>query len=302
MNAITCQEVQEQLDLLAAGECDRPTQEALESHLQQCQACAATYAESRRVLGLLDLHLRQDGLERLQQRIEEEAQPRRKRRSFTPLIGGFSLVAALILIAVGLIWWLPKEGNDRKGAGPEFALLVRAGQAKLEIAPPLPAPRNAKDPEAVAVMALAERDGVALRRELLQAQRGGKLPLPPAVALELVLVNTGKHAVEVRLGDAAAHLSLELAGDGVLRIAAPDADTPEPLREQTLQLEPGKELILRIDRLVAGSPGKLEYIYLTEPGEFMLTPRLQLTAAGLPATVTGKAKRIQVGNQPAVLP
>ena len=70
MNAITCQEVQEQLDLLAAGECDRPTQEALESHLQQCQACAATYAESRRVLGLLDLHLRQDGLERLQQRIE----------------------------------------------------------------------------------------------------------------------------------------------------------------------------------------------------------------------------------------
>ncbi len=298
MNAITCQDVQEQLDLLAAGECDPPMRDALERHLQQCQACAAIYAESQRVLGLLDVHLGQGGLQRLQHRIAEQAQPRRQRRSLTPFIGGVGLVAALILIAVGLIWWLRQEGTDPKEAGPAFALLVRPGKNKLDIAVPWPAPAplDAKGNEAVAVVALAERKG------LLKAQRGGKLPLPPAVNLELVLVNTGKRPVEVRLGDDAAQLALDLAGDGVLRVPAPAADTPEPLREQSLQLEPSKELVLPIDRLVAGSPGKLEYIYLTEPGEFMLTPRLRLWADGAHVWVTGATRPIQVGKQPAKLP
>jgi hypothetical protein len=302
MNAMTCQDVQEQLDLLAAGECEPPIRDALTRHLQQCQACAARYAQSQRVLGLLDMHFKQDGLERLQARIEAEAQPRRKRRFAAPFIGGFGLVAAVLLIAVGLSWWLLRDGTDQKGPGPEFALLVRPGPVKPEIVPQPPAPLKAKDVEAVAVVALAERNGDAARRELLKAQRGGKLPFPPAVSLELVLVNTGKLPVEVRLGDATANLALDLTGDGVLRMPAPDAETPESLRPRTLQLEPGNELVLHIDRLVAGSPGKLEYIYLTEPGELTLTARLHLTAGGQPVTVTGKAVRIKVGNQTAVLP
>jgi hypothetical protein len=45
---------------------------------------------------------------------------------------------------------------------------------------------------------------------------------------------------------------------------------------------------------VAGAPGKLDYLYLTEPGEFTLTPRLRLTADGQPLTLQGKAVRINV--------
>ena len=67
-------------------------------------------------------------------------------------------------------------------------------------------------------------------------------------------------------------------------------------------MEPGKQLTLQIDRLVAGSPGKLEYLYLTEPGEFTLTPRLRLTADGQPVTVKGAAVRIKVKRQLAEPP
>jgi Putative zinc-finger len=302
MNAMTCHEVQEQLDLLAAAEIDPPMRDALENHLRQCEACAARYAESQRMLGLLDLQFRQDGLERLQRRIEEEARPRRNRRFFSRFNSVVGLVAALVLIALGLIWWLPRDTVDRPKVGVEFALLVRAGKDKPEIAPRMPATLKNKPEDAVATVALAERDGAAFRQELKQAQRDGKLPLPPVVSLELVLVNTGKLSVEVRLGDANAQLTLEVAGDGVVRVAAPDAETPQSLRPQTLQLEPGAEHVLQIERLVAGSPGKLEYIYLTEPGEFTLTPRLQLTADAVPITVTGTKMRIKVGNQAGVLP
>ena len=45
---------------------------------------------------------------------------------------------------------------------------------------------------------------------------------------------------------------------------------------------------------VAGAPGKLDYLYLTEPGEFTLTPRLRLTADGQPLHLQGKAVRIKV--------
>jgi Putative zinc-finger len=302
MNAMTCQEVHEQLDLLAAGEVDPPTRNALENHLRVCEPCAARYNESQRVLSMLDRHFKQEGLERLQQRMEEAARPRRQTRIFTRFNGVVGLAAALILIAVGLIWWLPKDGPNGKGPGAEFALLVRTSKEKLEIAPPLPAALKDKPGDAVAVVAIGKSEAVVLRRDLKQAQRGGKLPLPPAVSLELVLVNTGKLPVEVRLGDAAAQLSLELAGDGVIRVPAPDADTPDSLRSQTLQLDAGKEHVIPIDRLVAGSPGKLEYIYFTEAGEFTLTPTVRLTADGLPVIVTGAKVRIKVTNAPVVLP
>jgi hypothetical protein len=295
MNAMTCQEVQDQIDLLAAGACDPPTRAALEGHLQQCPACAAGYAESQRVLGLLDLHFGQAGVERLQQRIAEEARPRKK-RIFTPFVGRAALVAAVFLVALGLNWWIPKGDRDQKGPEPQFALLVHAGKPRLKDDPQPPAPLTANGAEAVAVVPLAVRSGDAFRRELSQAQRDGKLPLPPEVFLELLLVNTGTRPVEVRLGDTAAELSLELPDDGVIHIPAPAGEKPDFLRPQTLQLAPGKQQAIHIDRLIAGSSGKLEYIYLTEPGEYLLTARLTLTADGRVVTVTGEKVRIKVGN------
>ncbi len=294
---MTCQEVEVLLDLVAADACDPLTREAVASHLRQCDACAASYAESQRVQALLDLHLNKDGVERLQQRIEKEAQPRGKKRVFMPILRRASLVAAVILLAVGLIWWLPRQPTETT---PEFALLVRAG--KFEIVPQAPAKLDFKNAEAVILLQAVARAGNTLRNELMQAERDGKLPLPPAVQLELALVNRGKRPVEVRLGDAEAKLTLDLAGDGVIRLAAPGAEIPETLRAQTLQLEPEKQLALPMDRLVAGTPDKLEYIYLTEPGEFKLTPSLRLTADGKSMTVTGETVQIKVRNRPGDSP
>jgi hypothetical protein len=153
--------------------------------------------------------------------------------------------------------------------------------------------------EKVAMIALGSRGGAMFRRELEQAQRDGKFPLPPEISLELVLVNNGKRPVEVRLGKETPTLSLQVTGDGVVRMGAPKAqekEEPEFLRTQILQLEPGKKHTFHIDRLIAGSRGNLEYIYLTEPGEYTLTASLRLTADRQVVTVTGAPVRIKVRN------
>jgi predicted anti-sigma-YlaC factor YlaD len=300
MNAMTCEAVQAQLDLLAAGACDPPLREALEQHLHQCPACAARFAESRRLLGLLDLHWSEAGVERLRQRIDQEARPRRARRPFAPFVRGAVAAAAVFLIAVGMIWWLPPWDPNGRASEPQFALLVHAGKEALKIDQQrpvrAPGPAPVEDKGVEAGLALAAPAGAALRRELLKAQREGKLPPPPAVALELALVNDGKRPVEVRLGDVVPTLELELQGDGVLRLPADQAPAPEFLQPRSLQLEPGQRHVIHVDRLVAGSRGQVEYIYLTEPGEYTLTARLRLTAGGQVVTVTGTPVRIKVGN------
>jgi len=290
---MTCQEIEELLDLLAAGECDPATREAMESHLRQCDTCAAKFAESQRVQGLLDVQLNQGGLERLQQRISEHAQPRRQARLVGPFLRRAGLVAALVLIAIGLIWWIPRDPGGK--APPEFALLVRGEKIDVEVEMKTPA-NLAKDAAAVVVIQKPAR-AVDLKSELMQAERDGKLPLATAAPLELTLVNNSDQSVEIKLGDANAKLSYEISGQGVLRFAAPKAELPAPLRAQTLQMEPGKSLVFHIDRLVAGSPGKLENLYLTQPGEFMLTPNLRLTADGHAVTVKGETVRIKVEHQ-----
>ena len=81
-----------------------------------------------------------------------------------------------------------------------------------------------------------------------------------------------------------------------MRIPAAGAEELEFLRPRSLHLEPGKQPILRVNRLIAGSHGRLEYIYFTEPGEYTLTPRLRLTADGQPVTVAGEMVPIKVGQ------
>lgn len=287
MNAMTCAQVQEQLDLLAADECDAPSRAALESHLRGCPACAAKYAQSQRLLGLLALHWNEQGLERLQQRIGQQARP--PRRFVRPFVRALA-VAALILITVGLVWWLPNWNTEHKGAGPAFALLVHQRE---QMPDKLPAPPKDKMVEAMPALVRTARGGKEFRDELIRAQKNGKLPPPSAVALDLMLVNTSDQAVEFRL---APTLELDLPGDGVIRIAAPDAETPDYLLPRPLQLKPGQEHVIRIDRLIAGSQDNLEYIYVTEPGEYTLTARLRFTIAGKGVTVTGPPVGIKVAN------
>jgi hypothetical protein len=295
MNAMTCAQMQEQLDLLAADACDPPTRAALESHLAGCPACAARFAESQRLIGLLDLKWNEQAIKRLERRIEQQSRP--PRRIVFLFVRRAAAVAALVLIAIGLILWLPSWTGDPKPHELAFALLVQTRRGP-------PAPGSDKIPdqlkgdklEALTVKALAARGGKETREDLIKAQRDGKLPLPQAIALDLALVNTGDRAAEVRLGDATPTLELDLPGDSVVRLAAPGAEDPEYLRPQTFQLAPGKSHVLHINRLIAGSPGKLEYIYVTERGDYTLTARVRLTVEGKVIPVPGPAVRIRVGD------
>jgi hypothetical protein len=299
MNAMTCPQVQEQLDLLAADACDPSTRQALEDHLKQCPECTSQFQESRRLLTLLDLHWNQDAVERLHERIEQQAR-QSLRRFFTPFVRRLSAAAALLLIALGVIWWFPKNDggqHDQPEFEPEFALLVRPDeQQRLAPLAKNAIPLNEKRLEAVAVHVRAEMKGEAFRNILAEAQREGKLPEPPLVPLALTLVNSGKRPVHVQLGDAITELTLELQGEGVVRIPAGETTKATFLEPQKFDLGPGAQHILHIDRLIAGSLGRLEYVYLTEAGEYTLTPRLRLTADNRAVTVIGETVRIKVGN------
>jgi hypothetical protein len=295
MNAMSCHEVEEQLDLLAAGECDPPTRLAVEQHLEHCPACSASYADSRRLHNLLDLNWNEAGPPRLRERIEHSAgvpasagRQLGRRLILSPFVRRAVAVAALLLLTVGLIWWLPKRQPNLSEPELQLTLLVRNDGQGIEPGPP------------TVVRSLPElamgKNAAAFRQDLLQAQRDGKLPVPPAIPLALALKNAGDRPLEVQLGDAASELSLDLQGEGVIRIAAEGAPEPEFLQQRTLQLAPGEQFDFRIDHLIAGSRGSLEYIYLTEPGEYTLSARLRVTAGGATVTLSSEAILIQVGN------
>src|SRR2546430_9866638 len=118
MNAMACQQVEEQLDLLAAGECDRSTRRAVEQHLEGCAACSASYAESRRLQGMLDLHWNEaEQLDRLRRRLDEaDREARRPRRLVLPFVNRAAALAALLLGTFGLALLLPNGNEYRPGS------------------------------------------------------------------------------------------------------------------------------------------------------------------------------------------
>src|SRR5438876_3119009 len=112
MKALTCAEVEEYLDLLAAGECAADTRLAVENHLEQCPACAASYADSRRLMGLLTLQLDTAGQRRLRERIEHDQRRNRQWQVVLPLVRRALAVAALLLASAGLILLFHKPATD----------------------------------------------------------------------------------------------------------------------------------------------------------------------------------------------
>src|SRR6516225_10120723 len=133
MNALTCQQVEEQLDLLAAGECDKPTRRALERHLETCAACSASYAESRRLQAMLELQLNEAAqLQRLRTAIDATMLPaveRRKpatesRATLLPFARRISSLAALLLVTLGLALLLPQTTSEEPGGGLSLAAIV----------------------------------------------------------------------------------------------------------------------------------------------------------------------------------
>jgi hypothetical protein len=289
MNAKSCNEVREQLDLLAADAYEPAERAALENHLRDCPACAVQFAECQRLVGMIDLHWPEVGIERLRQRIDQQAKPRPR---FRPFVRGVLAAAAMILIALSMVWWLPSGTTEKPQ--PSLALVVH-GRSPAPGPEKLPAVQKDNGAKAVAVIPLLTR-GKDLKDELIKARNDGKLPLPPAIALELEIVNTGKHALEVGIGHAAPTLELNLPVDSVIRIPVADAEAPEYLRPRQIRLEAGKKYVLHVDRLIAGSRGKLEYIYVTKPGEHLLTAKLHLTANAITVSVTAEPVRIKVSE------
>jgi hypothetical protein len=291
MNAMTCAQVQDQLDLLAAGECEPSTRTEVESHLNGCLACSAKYRESQRLIGLLNIHCNDRAIERLLVRtseISKKSEITQPRKPWILRKSSWFAMAALVLLAIGLVWWLPNRNDQPIPQETQIALLVQPHErAKPDVAP---GPLKEKFGEQLTMKAFAMRS----KDELVRDKMEGKLPVPQAISLDLVLVNTGSSAAELRLGDAKPVLELDVQGKKVDRIEAPGAETPAFLQPRTITLAPNERQSLHIDRLIAGSPGKLEYIYFTQKGEYTLTARIHLRAAGKELTVSGPAVRIKV--------
>jgi hypothetical protein len=210
MNALTCHDVETQLDLFAAGECDRPTRRAIERHLEECAACAAGYAESQRLLGLLDLHWNAAALERLQEHIEREARPVPRLRLYSPFTRQALALAAMLLVTLGLAGMLPKTQDGRPDL--EVAVLAQGPARPLEVRLPHEAmTMKAPVPEMVKVDVVRGQSGEEFRTALRQAKERGTLPPPAELPLTLRLRNAGMQPLDVRLGERS-ELTLPAAG------------------------------------------------------------------------------------------
>jgi hypothetical protein len=109
MTTLTCAEVETQIELFAAAECDGPTQTAIAKHLAECTKCAGAAEEVGMLLGLLTLrHRERNALQRLRQSIQEDnavgpvTLPLRKHSGLTRFGQRVIAVAALFLCVVGL--------------------------------------------------------------------------------------------------------------------------------------------------------------------------------------------------------
>jgi hypothetical protein len=304
MNAMTCQEVEEHLDLLAAHECDRPTRRAVEQHLETCPACAASYAESQRLQGLLELHWNEaDRLESLHRRLAEaDRQMQRPRRVARPWMKQVASLAALVLVTFGLAllltrWNEPLTGNELALAATFSRENDLTRAEVMKIGPPptrVEVPPQQRVERGFRLTLPQDQRGAAYEAELRRWQREGKLPPPPAFGLELKLSNHSSRPLDVQLGDDT-ELRLDVQGPSVLRLPAPAGAKANFLQPQSWRtLAPGQERSLLLERLIDGSRRRLEYIYLTEPGDYTLTIHLRALVNREPTWVTSGVLRLKV--------
>jgi hypothetical protein len=108
MTTLTCDEVEPQLELFAAGECDAAAESAIAAHLSGCAGCTDAAAEARTLLGLLTLrHREQASLQRFRQAVEAESEtrpitlPLRRPSRLLVFTRRVSAAAALFLCVVG---------------------------------------------------------------------------------------------------------------------------------------------------------------------------------------------------------
>jgi hypothetical protein len=289
MTPFTCNQVEEQLDLFAAAECDAPTSAAIDRHLADCPSCAGKVEESRQLLGLLGLRLREpDRLRQLQASVRAES--RRQRRPVVLLfLRRYGAAAAMLLLTIGLMGRLaPGLSSDREGiAGPTAMLspspvgLAPGHRAAFEMVQVEkggnpPAPKHDGQLSRLAIVPPLAKKGTELREELRVGLAAGRLP-PPTVDLELLLVNSGPSDLTLSINERT-EVEIDLQGPGVITLPATAAESGLPIPPQTLPLPAGQQRGVRLTRLESVSPLGRWFSYWTEPGEYELRVRLRTAA------------------------
>lgn len=289
MTPVTCNQVEEHLDLFAAAECDAPTSAAIDRHLADCPSCAGKVAESRQLLGLLDLRLREpDRLRQLRAGIQAESR-RRARPVVLLFLRRYGAAAAMLLVTFGLAGRLaPGLSSDREGVWETVAALAPSpvrgapgGVAALEMvrgAPgdkPPAAKHDGQQGGLDLVVPLATK-GPKLREELRAGLAAGHLP-PPTVDLELLLSNPGPQDLTLSINERT-EVQIDLRGPGVITLPAQAAEPGLPIPPQTVSLPVGQQRGVRLTRLASVSPSGTRFSYWTEPGEYTLKVRLRTEA------------------------
>jgi hypothetical protein len=301
MNPLSCAEIEEQIDLYALGECDPDAGAAVAAHLANCRSCARAYQEARRMIGLLDVHLRQEkGLARLKGRIA--AEDRRTLRFRPPAVRRMFALAALLLVTFGLAWLavpvprgVPLSGGDMLVAQltpHEAGMPVR----NMEIAPAVMRAGPEHADTSIRIAMTAQIAPAELRKELEQGKHTGSLPLPPAIHRDLRLENKGPRDLVLRLEEGRFLLRIDLKGPGVVYVSVPRGGQEPFTPPGKVRLPPGATLILPVVRLSEVVAGKVRYVYWTEPGRYKLKVRLVVgvDGAAAPLTVTTPPIAVQV--------
>jgi hypothetical protein len=147
MSVLTCPEVEELIDLHAAGACDAATDAAVRRHLAACPDCARARREVERLQGLLDIHYRApEALERLRTRLDADDSGRRERARVLPLLRRAASLAALVLLSVGLALLMRPSGAGLPSAEAVAVVWASPGARWSESAG-AHAPRGAAGPE-----------------------------------------------------------------------------------------------------------------------------------------------------------
>lgn len=120
MTPLTCTEASGLIDLHLADACEPGEQAALTAHLATCPTCTTLLDEGRDVVALLDWQAREpQARQRLDERLAEEAAPRRSRAWEAPtFVRRLASLAALVLVVFGLAHFLSDDGMPRLSLTP----------------------------------------------------------------------------------------------------------------------------------------------------------------------------------------
>lgn len=278
MTPTDCERFDELLDLYAAGECDPGSASLVRAHLDDCPRCRESLRHSRELLGLLDLHFREEeALTRLGGELRRQARRDRPAPAHLKFVRPLAALAAMLLVFLGMGLWL----DPGPGVRPPPALLevspvsfrpppgVAMSQARAHADRAVPGKKEGPPPITVEVQR---------REDLAAAWRAGRLPLPPHLRLELKLKNPGRRALHVRVGGPSFACRLELSGGEVRRVPARGEKVFTPVEPTTLTIPPGGEGGLRWDGLVEVEDGRVYYLYPLAAGDHALSVRLRVEA------------------------